>query len=261
MIIPNRIQRIIGSRTGTANNVGLSGSSVMVYNDCVLKAETQTPQTDSAAQMFLWLQGKVPVPRILAMENADGISWLLMSKAEGVMACDSHYMKRPPELIALLAEGMKLLWSVDTVDCPKIRSLDDMLKDAAFRVEHGLVDMGNVDPDTFGPKGFRNPRALLDWLAANRPVEDWALTHGDYCLPNVFLDGGHVSCFIDLGDTALSDRWRDIALCWRSMNSNFAGAYGGPVCDNPDPELLFRELGIDPDWDRIRWHILLDELF
>jgi len=261
MNIPEKVRQHLGSRTGTENNVGMSGSSVIIYDDCVLKAEKQTPETDSAVQMLRWLQGRLPVPRLIAQENANGISWLLMSKAEGVMSCSSHYMNRPLELMALLANGMKLLWSVDTTGCPKIRSLDDMLKEAAFRVENGLVDMDNVDPDTFGPNGFRDSKALLDWLVTNKPAEDWALTHGDYCLPNLFLKDGAVSCFIDLGDTALSDRWRDIALCWRSMNSNFAGAYGGPVYDNPEPERLFRELGIQPDWDKIRWHILLDELF
>ena len=261
MIIPQAIRDHLGNRIGTANNVGLSGSSVTVYDDCVLKAEIRTPETDSALEMFRWMQGKLPVPRVLAQENADGISWLLMSKAEGVMACDRQYMQRPTELMALLAEGMKLLWSVDPTGCPKTRSLDAMLKEAAFRVENGLVDMDNTEPDTFGPKGFRDPQALLDWLIANKPEEDWALTHGDYCLPNLFLKDGKVSCFIDLGDIALSDRWRDIALCWRSMNKNFAGAYGGPVYENPEPERLCRELGIQPDWDKIRWHMLLDELF
>jgi len=261
MIIPEKIRALLGDRVGTENSVGMSGSSVTIYDDCVLKAEKRTPETDSAMDMLRWLQGKLPVPKILAQENANEISWLLMSKADGVMSCDSHYLKRPFELMALLAEGLKALWAADTAGCPKIRSLDDMLREAAFRAENGLVDMDNTEPDTFGPNGFRDPGALLDWLIANKPEEDWALTHGDYCLPNLFLKDGKVSCFIDLGDTALSDRWRDIALCWRSMNSNFAGAYGGPVYENPDPERLFRELGIRPDWDRIRWHILLDELF
>lgn len=261
MSIPEHIRQILADRQGTKNDIGMSGSSVTVYDDCVLKAETQTPETDSAVQMLQWLQGKLPVPRILAHENADGISYLLMSKAEGAMSCDSYYMKRPLELMALLADGMKMLWSVDTVDCPKVRSLDDMLIEASFRVANGLVDMDTIDPNTFGPNGFRDPDALLNWLIVHKPAEDWVLTHGDYCLPNLFLKDGAVSCFIDLGDTALSDRWRDIALCWRSMNSNYAGAYGGPVYENPDPERLFRELGIQPDWDKIRWHILLDELF
>jgi len=261
MTVPESILRLLGTQKGTVNNVGLSGSSVTVYEDCVLKAEKQTLQTDSAVAMMRWLQRKVPVPRIFAHENVDGISYLLMSKASGKMSCDSYYMERPFELMALLAEGLKALWAVDTADCPKVRSLDDMLSEAEQIVANGLVDMDNLEPDTFGEKGFRDPAALLDWLIAHKPQEDWALTHGDYCLPNIFLKNGAVSCFIDIGDMARSDRWRDIALCWRSMNSNFAGAYGGRVYNNPEPERLFRELGIQPDWDRIRWHILLDELF
>ena len=261
MMIPESILRLLGTQKGTANTTGLSGSSVIVYDDCVLKIEKQTDDTESAIAMMRWLERKVPVPRIFAHENVDGTSYLLMSKARGCMSCNRRYMEQPYELMSLLAEGMKQLWQVDTTDCPKVRSLDEMLAEAEYRVANNLVDMDLVEPETFGEKGFRDPAALLDWLVAHKPQEEWALTHGDYCLPNIFLNNGTVSCFIDIGDMARSDRWRDIALCWRSMNSNFAGAYGGPVYHNPEPEFLFKELDIEPDWDKIRWHILLDELF
>ena len=197
MIIPESILRLLGTQKGTVNDVGLSGSSVIVYDDCVLKIEKQTKDTESTIAMMRWLERKIPVPRVFAHETVDGTSYLLMSKARGRMSCDSSYMQQPYELMTLLAEGMKTLWQVDTSNCPKVRSLDDMLKDAEYRVAHNLVDLENVEPDTFGEKGFSSPAALLDWLIAHKPQEDWALTHGDYCLPNIFLKDGAVSCFID----------------------------------------------------------------
>lgn len=62
-----------------------------------------------------------------------------------------------------------------------------------------MVDMENVEPDTFGPNGFSNQEELLVWLEKNRPQEDIVLTHGDFCLPNVFIDNDKISGFIDFG--------------------------------------------------------------
>jgi len=261
MNLPEKITALLSGKTGIANNTGMSGSSVTVYDDVVLKIENNTPELQSSLTMMRWLQDKVPIPRIIHQETISGTSYLLMSRAKGAMACSSYYMERPALLSELLADGLNMLWSVDISDCPKTRTLADMLKEARYIVEHDMVDMSLVGEDTFGDNGFRNPAHLLEWLEANKPVEEFALVHGDYCLPNVFLDGDKVSCFIDLGDIAVSDRWRDIALCYRSMNHNFNGAYGGRVYHNPDPEMIFKKLNIKPDWDRIRYHLLLDELF
>ena len=87
------------------------------------------------------------------------------------------------------------------------------------------------------------------------------LSHGDFCLPNIFLKDGKVSGFIDCGDTAIGYKWKDIALCYRSLKHNFDGTFGGKVYPDFNPDLLFDALGIEPDWDKIRYCILLDELF
>lgn len=97
------------------------------------------------------------------------------------------------------------------------------------------------------------------------PEEDPVFSHGDYCLPNLFLKEGKVSGYMDLGRSGIADRYQDIALCYRSLKHNYSGRYGGKVYTqlNPDfrPESLFEELGIEPDWEKIRYYILLDELF
>ena len=59
----------------------------------------------------------------------------------------------------------------------------------------------------------------------------------------------------------IADKWQDIALCYRSLLHNFSGKYGGKVYEGFSPELLFEKLGIEPDWEKIRYYILLDELF
>jgi Aminoglycoside phosphotransferase len=70
-----------------------------------------------------------------------------------------------------------------------------------------------------------------------------------------------LSGLIDVGDTGEGDKWKDIALCYRSLKHNFDGTYGGKVYPDFNPDKLFEALGIEPDWDKIKYFILLDELF
>lgn len=66
---------------------------------------------------------------------------------------------------------------------------------------------------------------------------------------------------IDLGRAGVADPWIDIALCSRSLEHNYNGFYGGKHYEGYKNTMLFEALGIRPDWERIRYYILLDELF
>lgn len=46
-----------------------------------------------------------------------------------------------------------------------------------------------------------------------------------------------------------------------SLTNNLDGGYGGKVRKKLDVNKFFNKLGIVPDWDKIRYYILLDELF
>lgn len=260
MRIPQSISRIIGNRPYRLDDIGRSDSQVICFEDMVLKIEKVGENAGQESTMLKWLQEKLPVPRILQVEE-EGFQYLLMSRMAGEMACSPRYLENQRQLVKGLAQGLKLLWSVDISDCPCRSGLDELLKRARIQVEQGLVDMENVQPDTFGENGFKDPMELLIWLEENRPQEDFVLSHGDYCLPNVFLKEGQISGFIDLGRSGVSDRYMDIALCWRSLLNNLRGEYGGKAYQIDHPELLFEELGMEPDWEKIRYYILLDELF
>lgn len=260
MYLPESIRSIAGDRISVSEGIGMSGASVYYLDELVLKVEKADRESENNLAMLRWLRGKVPVPEILAEETVAGTRYLLMSRLPGEMACDETYLSQPEKLVKLLADGLRMLWSIDVKDCPCDQRLDIKLKNARYRVENGLVDLDNVDPQTFGEGGFDSPAALLQWLEEHRPEEEPVLSHGDYCLPNVFFKDGQISGFLDLGRCGTADRWLDIALFWRSLEHNFNGSYG--YCD-PDfsPDCLFRELGIQPEWDRIRYYLLLDELF
>jgi kanamycin kinase/aminoglycoside 3'-phosphotransferase-3 len=243
------------------DTIGKSDSSVVIFDDMVLKIQKQSQESDNEHGIMMWLDGKLPVPRVLGFEKQEGYSFLLMSKIDGVMSCHNFYLERPDELTMLLAEGLKMLWDVDVACCPFLSHLHVKLTQAQYNVQMGLVDVDDAQPETFGERGFKNPERLLQWLMDNKPEEELVLSHGDFCLPNIFLKEHKVSGFIDLGKMGIADKYQDIALCYRSLKKNLAGAYGGSVREEIDDKLLFDNLGIAPDYEKIRYYILLDELF
>ena len=123
------------------------------------------------------------------------------------------------------------------------------------------MDIEDTEPDTFGEGGFKDPEELLQWLMAHRPKEELVFSHGDFCLPNIFVSEGKLSGYLDLRRAGIADKWQDIALCYRSLVHNYDGKYAKVRVKEADPELLFKRLGISPDWEKIRYYILLDELF
>lgn len=260
MFLPESIRKYVEGQSLHPEHIGMSGAQVLYLEDMVLKIEPKTGESDNSLAMLRWLEGKVPVSRVIAEEVIEEKRYLLMSRVMGKMACDVTYLTRPEILVKQLADGLRLLWSVDAGDCPCDQTLDRKLANARHQVEMGLYDLDNVDPDTFGPGGFDSPAHLLSWLEENRPEEDPVLSHGDYCLPNVFFQDGAVSGFLDLGRCGICDRYNDIALCYRSLRDNFNGTHG---YSDPGyrPELLFEELGLEPDWEKIRYYQLMDELF
>lgn len=264
MFLPEKICSLITDEDFKTDTIGMSEASVFLYGNKVLKVCDENEEAENEYRMMKYLRGRLPVPQVYAHEISEGKSYLLMSKCEGAMACSHEYMKNPALLCKLLANGLKRLWSVDVSDCPSNQSLSHKLIQAEYNVKNGLVDLENVEPDTFSEKGFGSPAKLLQWLQENKPEEELVLSHGDYCLPNIFGICNSVTGYIDLGKTGIADKWCDIAICYRSLKHNFGGKYGdsaNAVYPDYDEGLLFRELGIEPDWEKIRYYILLDELF
>lgn len=258
--IPNSIKNIIDNQKYEVDNVGMSSSNILLFPDKVLKIQNVCEEADNELQAMQWLEGRLSVPKVIAHEKENRKNYLLMTKAAGKMACDESYMNNPERLTSLLAQALKTLWQVDISDCPLDWSLDRKLKAAQNAVENNLVDTENVESDTYGENGFKDPEDLLRWLKVNRPEEEKVLSHGDFCLPNVYIENNTFT-YIDLGRTGIADRWCDIALCYRSLLHNYSGKYGGKAYPKYDPNMIFNELGLVPDWKKIRYYILLDELF
>ncbi len=260
MGLPPEIARQLQNKEYTADTVGKSGAEVLLYEHAVLKIEDCTQESKRERDMLCWLSQKLPVPRVLAWAEEEGKSYLLMSRLQGKMACSPEYLQEPERLTRLLAEALQLLWSVPVGGCPYVNTAEEKLALAEQRVKTGLCDTQDTEPGTYGADGFSGPEELLTWLKAHKPREKLVLSHGDFCLPNLFFSGDRLEGFLDVGRSGLADPYQDIALCWRSLRDNAAGRWGGSVYPF-DETLLFSVLHIRPDFEKLRYYILLDELF
>lgn len=203
-------------------------------------------------EALAWLYGRLPVPETLAYAEDAGFAYLLLAEVPGIMACDACFAADAPALARLLGAGLRQLHALDTSTCSLDQRLDRKLAFAARNIAAGLVDEAEVD------SGGRAEDAagLLRWLREHRPAtEDLVFTHGDYCLPNVFINAERtgISGFIDLGRAGVADRYQDLALAARSLGYNF-----GPGWESP----LWEAYGLEAvDTEKLDYYVLLDELF
>lgn len=259
--IPEKIKQLIGEKCAKKDEIGMSGATVYLLDSMVLKVQECGEIADTEYKMMQWLWNKLPVPEILAYEKTNKLSYLLMSRCAGEMSCDIHWLTEPKNLCERLAQVLQSIWEIDISDCPSDCTLEQKLRQAEYNVVHGLVDTENADPNTFSAGGFKDPEALLHWLQCNIPSEELVLSHGDFCLPNIMLKDNRLSGLIDLGRAGIADKWCDIALCYRSLKDNCDGKYSGEKISSFCSQYLFDALELYPDWDKLRYYLLLDELF
>ena len=114
---------------------------------------------------------------------------------------------------------------------------------------NGLDEEEDFDEERQG----RTAEDLFQELIAAKPTdEDFTFTHGDYCVPNVILENGNLSGFVDWESAGVADRYQDIALLTRSVWYNFGEDW---------EESMFEIYDIEPDWKKIDFYKLLDEFF
>ncbi len=257
--MPATVANILGNQTGKMDGLGKSGAQVFIFNDYVLKIRPADGWDTIDVKILQWLDGKAPAPQVAAHEIQNGQDWLLMTRIQGKELCKPDVMNHPTLLLDCMAEALHTLWAIPVGDCPFERTVADNLSHAEAAIQFGRFDPSDCEPETFGPGGFKDPKALLDWLKVNLPPQDRVVTHGDFCLPNLFTDGKRFTGFIDVGNLGAGDRWMDLALGWRSLKHNSDGHYG-KVYPNIDPDDLFRAAGVPKDEEKLRYYILLDEL-
>ena len=234
--------------------VGLSGAVVERWGDRFLKAAPPTWDRglDGEADRLRWLAG-TPLAdvagQVLAFEAGPPLDRLLTTAVAGA---DLTRAELPPDVLARRfgSHLRELHDGLPVASCPFDLRLDVRLRELERRVAEGGVDADDFEPEHQG----RSPHDVLDELVRTRPAsEDLVVTHGDWCFPNVLVDGDRWG-MCDLAGLGVACRWYDLGIGARSTAHN--------VGADLVPE-FFAGYGLaaaDVDQARLRYYVLVDEL-
>lgn len=199
------------------------------------------------AKAMEWLQGKLIVPRVLDWGQFADREYLIMSELTGSHIDD--FQGSPDAYVSHLAKSIKTLQATPIAGCPFDATVSQRLQELHYLLANNLADtnQANWEESTH----FSSPTALYDWLVANAPAEELVFSHGDISA-NIFVKGADY-CFYDLARAGVADKWLDIAFCVRDIRD---------IDENGKYErLLFQLLDVEPDYQKIDYFILLDEMF
>jgi aminoglycoside phosphotransferase len=218
------------------------------------------PFADEVARLR-WCADHSPIatPHLLAdAQDEQGRGWFVASELAGTPAHDPEAARDPGALVRSIAAGLRRLHEeAGPATCPFVMPIDAFIASAEARVASG-----GVDPTTMRADAYRRQSAaqLLDHLIATRPEEpssDQVVTHGDPCQPNLLVDEASVGCevvgLVDVGRLAVTDRFRDLAIAFRSIDQNLGPDLAATFLAAYGPEAR------DPD--RLAWWLLVDDLW
>ena len=158
--------------------------------------------------------------------------WLVTRALRGEDCTFKKYLDDPRALCAELARSMRILHSTSFEECP----VSDRMQGYCQTV------LQNYQKGCFDPLGFSkelsglDQSAYFDFFDKNKgALKSDTLIHGDFCLPNIILDNGRFSGFIDLGGGGVGDIHVDLFWCIWTLRFNlktdkytdyFLDAYG-----------------------------------
>lgn len=95
-----------------------SGDSVYrVGNDYILKISENMERLRRERDVNDYLVGTVPVSQSVLYTEEEGKAYYLKTMLQGETLAENTYLREPRKLVALLAEAMHMIHSVDISDC------------------------------------------------------------------------------------------------------------------------------------------------
>ncbi|MDR0273674.1 MAG: aminoglycoside 3'-phosphotransferase [Clostridiales bacterium] len=163
--------------------------------------------------------------------------WLLTEKIYGDDGVAAKHLEQPKRLCDLFAERLIMLHELDFSDCPVQNHTTRYLENAEHNMRTENYNKSNF-PDSFGYKNAEEAWAVVE--THGNLLQNNALLHGDYCLPNIILNDWNLSGFIDVGHAGAGDRHVDIFsgiwtlffnLQTHNFRRRFLDAYGRTKVD------------------------------
>jgi aminoglycoside 3'-phosphotransferase-1 len=241
------------------DTVGESGGAVYRLHgkanapDLFLKHGKNAFADDISDEMvrLRWLGSRVPVPTVAHFARTSREAWLLMTALPGKTAY--QVLQACPDLrlaiVVELAIFLRRIHAIPVNECPFTSDHGYRLTCARARIDAGLVEEDDFDEER---KGWTAERVWETMQHLLPLAADPVVTHGDFSLDNLVIRDGEVVGCIDVGRVGIADRYQDLAIVW-----NCLGEFGASL-----QERLLKQYGIlDPDQDKLKFHLLLDELF
>lgn len=176
------------------------------------------PTLAGEAERMRWAGASLPLPEVIDQGDEGSVSWL--ATARGLR----HFHDAAP-----------------TAACPFDFRLDRAIEHVRGRLSRDPIDQAR----DYHPE-FRSltPERAVELLESTRPnSEDLVVCHGDYRPPNILIQDGTATGYLDLGELGVADRW---SLDW-NLGAGFA-------------DLFLEEYGATPDDDRIQFYRLMYDL-
>ena len=252
-------EQLIGSWIATPSPVGESGCEVLRLDEhagqtvAFLKHGKGVLGDAVADEMtrLRWLHSRLPVPEIITFVATQNECWL-MTKALSGKSARALLDERPDDrdlVINALADFLRLIHELPVIECPFDARLERRLNEGRARIDAGLVNETDFDREQQGWSAEQVWNAIQTHL----PLKpDLVVTHGDFSLDNVLIEGSRISGCIDVGGAGLADRYHDLAICW----SDLAG-YGADT----QARFLMRYGVGEGDRRKLQAYQLLNELF
>ena len=253
---PEELERIMKGYTWEDHTFGYSGTHafklISHQKNLFLKINHPKSEFNLEREKFIleWLEGKLPVPKVMYFGKKDNIEFLLVSEIQGQ---NSHTFKTNSEkriCIKVLAETLRKIHKIDAKKCPIDNNPDRLLEIAKKKMEEFDLDPGQFDERWQN----RKPRELYEEILKVKPeTYDLVFSHGDYCLPNIIIKDNLLSGLIDWPYGGINDRYFDLAAVIWSIGYNYGDEW---------VPLFFERYGInDIDWDKIKFFQMLNEFF
>ena len=201
------------------------------------------------AERMRWAAPYVRVPEVLDDGSQDGFDWLVTAEMPGTPATEDHRRPTPELLVPIVARGLRAFHEALPVDqCPFPFTIGVALALARDRLAAGRETWDDLHEEH---KHMTVEEAVAKLEASAPGREDLVVCHGDYCYPNMFIEGDVVTGYLDLGELGVADRWWDVAIGMWSTTWNVGPGY---------EEVFAESYGVEIDKDKVAYYRLQYDL-
>ncbi|MDD4937406.1 MAG: phosphotransferase [Candidatus Shapirobacteria bacterium] len=191
---------------------------------------------------------KISIPKIIDFNYQNSIANLQMTSVQGIPSQKLKDILNKETILQKTAEALRKFHQINKDNADHLTTIE---KDLNEIEEYISLDVINVEDFMKNNEG-KSPTQVFKYLCRlKRNHYKDSMTHGDYCLPNLLLDGENFG-FIDLGECGPGDKYKDLSSIEGSIKRNFGSEWIDVFYKYYDPLLKV-------DREKIIYYQLIDQ--